>query len=55
MAFLLRFNTQHFSGFEEIARSRASAVSISTNGQKIAFASTEDLVGQNLIAIPGLL
>jgi len=44
---LLRFNTQHFSGFEEIARSRASAVSISTDGQKIAFASTEDLVGQN--------
>ena len=44
---LLRFNTQNFSGFEEIARSRASAVSLSTNGQKIAFASTEDLVGQN--------
>jgi hypothetical protein len=44
---LLRFNTQNFSGFEEIARSRASAVSLSTDGQKIAFASTEDLVGQN--------
>ncbi|HJX90774.1 MAG TPA: lamin tail domain-containing protein, partial [Pyrinomonadaceae bacterium] len=44
---LLRFNTQKFSGFEEIARSRASAVTLSTDGQEIAFASTEDLVGQN--------
>jgi len=44
---LLRFNTQNFSGFEEIARSRAGAVSLSTDGQEIAFASTEDLVGQN--------
>jgi uncharacterized protein (TIGR03437 family) len=44
---MLRFNTHNFSGFEEIAPSRANAVSLSTNGQKIAFASTEDLVGEN--------
>src|SRR4030095_3547669 len=44
---MLRFNTHNFSGFEEIAPSRANAGSLSTNGQKIAFASTEDLVGEN--------
>ena len=33
--------------FNEIARSRAASVNLSTDGQRIAFASNEDLVGQN--------
>ncbi|HEV8367851.1 MAG TPA: lamin tail domain-containing protein [Pyrinomonadaceae bacterium] len=35
------------SAFNEIARSRAASVSMSNDGQRITFASTEDLVGQN--------
>jgi len=45
---MLRTNTPPLSSrFEEIARARASAVSLSSDGQKMAFASTEDFLGQN--------
>src|SRR6266540_4150260 len=35
------------SGFEEFARSRLSTSSLSTDGSKVVFASTQDLVGEN--------
>ncbi|HEY6806034.1 MAG TPA: lamin tail domain-containing protein [Pyrinomonadaceae bacterium] len=34
-------------GFEEFAHGRLTSVSLAANGQKIAFASTEDLTGDN--------
>ena len=34
-------------GFEELARSRATSISVSGNGDRIVFASNEDLLGEN--------
>src|SRR4029079_9126707 len=40
-----RSDSRASSGFEELARGRATSSSTSGDGQRVAFASTEDLVG----------
>src|SRR4051794_5960898 len=43
----LRVSTNASTPVEEIGRSRATSTSISRDGRKITFSSTEDLVGEN--------